>query len=118
MICAPRSSTATQFGASAWIAYVMPFCSNACSTGRCNVVRSVMIVMTVSSEATRFTLLRRQSLEAGRPPPGLDRFDELGRQFLLGHLARERGVVVFDGDEFDAQFPAERQHRVPNIRPP
>src|SRR5262249_23608777 len=70
------------------------------------------------SETTRLALLGRQCLEAGRPPAGLDRFDEFLGEFFLAHLAGEGGVVVFDGAELDAQFLAEGHHRVPNIRPP
>src|SRR5207248_886953 len=55
--------------------------------------------------------LRRQGLQARRPPAGLDGFDELLGQALGAHLPRQRVVVVVDRDEVDrdgAPHPALR----------
>src|ERR1019366_10112554 len=63
-------------------------------------------------------LLRRQDLETGRPPAGLDRLDELAREPFAPHLARQARMVVVHGDELDGDFArALLEDREPHIRP-
>src|SRR5450631_3867545 len=70
-----------------------------------------------SLELSPRALLRRQDLETGRPPAGLDRLDELAREALAPHLARQARMVVVDGHELDGHTArALLEDREPHVR--
>src|SRR5262249_56205077 len=76
----------------------------------------VATVKRARSEPAARALARRHVLETGRPPSGAQRLGELGGQPLGLDGARDRLVVVRDGDELHVDVRPRGEQRIPDPR--